>query len=369
MKKYGIFLLIIMTAFLAVSCGQSKTGNGGFLKDKDLIADETGNGGFFKDKNFIADETAQKIVSTIKNDSVDEFETIFTNNVRIGSDFKENAKQFIDFVEGDVLSFTKPSTDGVGAEGYKNNGEAWKQIFFHFDIQTTTNLYHVAVKQYTTNSFNINDIGVMSLYIIDSQNWLGNYVFGGDGKWTEGINIVREQMGTPPIEPVKVIEETQYYKLTSEILDYRVYDYYCYFYDVDGNLAKRDGPLPKLPKISSVEEGLVKLTVQAGTGLSTQWGYYYDAKNNRFSETFEWIFDEFEGLVAYGDYDGENVYVTVRDIFDKTVFYKEIKEYENEFSVAIEPIVNVEFVGDNTISVTYLTGEDYQEVTEIFTLE
>ena len=162
----------------------------------------------------------------------------------------------------------------------------------------------------------------------------------------------------------KLIEENQLYKITCE-----ADGYYCYFYNFDRNVTQEKGPMLKMPRLKVVDNNYVKLTVQAGTGRSTQWGYYYDAKNNRFSETFEWIFDEFEGLVAYGDYDGENVYVTVRDIFDKTVFYQEIKNFKNEFSVAIEPIVNVEFVGNNTISVTYLTGEDYQKVTELFTLE
>ena len=61
--------------------------------------------------------------------------------------------------------------------------------------------------------------------------------------------------------------------------------------------------------------------------------------------------------------------VIVRDIFDKTEYYKEISSFQKPFSDVVEPITDVKFVNDGTgIEVSYLTGVDYKEVTEIIKL-
>lgn len=159
---------------------------------------------------------------------------------------------------------------------------------------------------------------------------------------------------------VKVVEETRLYRLTQENNAY-----YCCFFDSDKNVVRKDGPIYKLPKVKLVNDKYIKLTVQAGTGLSTQYGYYYDIARNRFSEVFYWILAESNDKVAYSMADK----VVIQDIFDKTIYFKEIKDFRYPFSVAIEPIIKAEFVESDKLKITYLTGENYEEVTELFMLE
>lgn len=168
------------------------------------------------------------------------------------------------------------------------------------------------------------------------------------------------EINTEEIEDYpKLIEENQLYKLTCE-----EDGYYCYFYDFDHNIAQKKGPMMKMPKLKVVDNNYVKLTVQAGTGVSTQWGYYYDINQRCFSDVFYWILAESDNKVAYVIHNK----VIIRDIFDKTKYYKEISNFKYSFSDAIEPIISVEFEGSYQIKITYLSGEDYSIITELFDL-
>ena len=158
----------------------------------------------------------------------------------------------------------------------------------------------------------------------------------------------------------EIIEDTQYYKII-----HSGFMFYYYIFDENHDVVESDGPLDRQPCISMVDDHLVRFTLQAGTGIGTQWGYYYDTKRDVFSRIFQSIFDQSDGKVAFGGLDK----IIVRDIFDKTTYCREFTEFKNELSDAVDPFVNVEFVNDSTqIQVTYLTGKDYNEITEIIEL-
>jgi len=83
------------------------------------------------------------------------------------------------------------------------------------------------------------------------------------------------------------------------------------------------------------------------------------------SSIFQCIFDQCNGKVAYG---GVNK-VIVRDIFDETKYFFEISSFKEPFSNVVEPITNVEFTdGGASVKVSYLTGVNYQEISENFDL-
>lgn len=59
--------------------------------------------------------------------------------------------------------------------------------------------------------------------------------------------------------------------------------------------------------------------------------------------------------------------IIVRDIFDETICYKEIASFGYQLSESAEPFTDVKFINNGeSLEVTYLTGDDYNEVTEIF---
>ncbi len=149
--------------------------------------------------------------------------------------------------------------------------------------------------------------------------------------------------------------KTKYYNLS-----YESGAYHYIIYNDMGNVVE-EGSNFRMPKISLIDETYVKFTLQTGTGLSTQWGYYYDVHQDKKSEIFTCIYDEYNELTAYG---GKNK-VIVQNIFDENIYYKEYSSFKQPFSDVVEPIVNAEFSDDGKyILITYLSGSNYEKITE-----
>lgn len=157
-----------------------------------------------------------------------------------------------------------------------------------------------------------------------------------------------------------VVEQSSFYKTTQ--CDF-LYSYTIY--NKDNNVVKIENDLPKQPHIIMVEDNLVRVTIQSGTGIGTQFGYYYDVENDQFSTIYQCIFDQCNGLVAHTS-DGK---VIIQDIFSNDGYYLEISEFQNKFSKVAYPFVDVKFSDDGkSVSVTYFSGEDYKKVYETFNL-
>ncbi len=171
--------------------------------------------------------------------------------------------------------------------------------------------------------------------------------------------------GTVPAfsENAFTVEESQHYKIVNDN-----FLFYYWIFDANHDVAKYDGPLNKYPRITMVNDSLVKFILQAGTGISTQWGYYYDIAADSFSETFQCIYDESvanERLLAYGD----KQKVVVRDIFDSEGYCREFTSFDKPISIVAEPIVTAEFTVDgSSILITYMTDDNNRNVTEIMNL-
>lgn len=159
----------------------------------------------------------------------------------------------------------------------------------------------------------------------------------------------------------EILEDSTYYKVS--LINSQ---YYCSFYNKNHQVVRVDGPFSEIPHLVVTDNGnsiIVRLTLQAGTGVGTQYGYFYDVEKTLFSEVFQSILDQSENLVAYIDKEK----VVVRDIFDKTKYDKEISDFRDPFSNVAQPITNASFSEDSkTITVTYLTGDNFREVSETF---
>ncbi len=154
----------------------------------------------------------------------------------------------------------------------------------------------------------------------------------------------------------KEIEKKEFFKITRSESGY----FYC-IYDKKHNIVKSDGPLIKKPNIKLTDDYLVQFTLQTGTGRATQWGYFYDTENDIFSPFFTSIYDQNNGMVIYG----EPNKLIVRDIFDEKMYYKEISAFSRPLSNTADSIIDAKFIENNSIiKISYLTGDDFELVTE-----
>lgn len=175
------------------------------------------------------------------------------------------------------------------------------------------------------------------------------------------VNYFTQAAENEILDAEEIIEEQKYYKLAkSENL------YYYEIYDENGDVVKKSDKYPKPPKLSMPNKHLIKCTYQTGTGISTQWGFYYDVKKDVFSKTFiGGLYDDYEDKIIYREKDK----LIVRNIFDKTDYYDEISSFKYPFAKTVEPFINAKFLDKGSkVEVTYLTGENYAEVTEIIDL-
>ena len=132
------------------------------------------------------------------------------------------------------------------------------------------------------------------------------------------------------------------------------------FADLNGNILFEKENVVREPKINMVSVNVYELITQTGTGLSTNWAVYCDVEKSKVSETFHYVLGAKGNYVVCADYEEGKHFITVQNIFDKSVYYKTY-ELENVSPVAADFALGCEFDSDNNVTITYLTGEDYTE--------
>jgi hypothetical protein len=171
------------------SCSNGGTNASGF-KDDGKSTDKNFMSLFEDDDEKIADKTFNKIIAAVESNDNLEMVNIFSNTVKNDVNLSQSVTGFYDFIDGDIVSFSSASEAGVGTDYQKEKGKKKKEIQSAFCITTTENTYYIAIKECVKDEFDDNNIGVVSIYIIKSNDWKEDYIYRGDGKWTPGINIV-----------------------------------------------------------------------------------------------------------------------------------------------------------------------------------
>ncbi len=130
--------------------------------------------------------------------------------------------------------------------------------------------------------------------------------------------------------------------------------------DYTGRILDREDNLIKEPKRQHVSTDVVGISVQTGTGLSTNYAKYYNLDNRAVSETFNYVIAAKYDYVVYADYrDGQHI-IVVQDIFDKEQYCKEYT-LENVSPVAADFVVEGYFDATGNVNITYLSGNDCTE--------
>lgn len=162
----------------------------------------------------------------------------------------------------------------------------------------------------------------------------------------------------------KVIEETKNYKVVaSENEKSREYQYLIF--DNDGDVIY-EGSHYKTPNLSYLSNNIVQS--HTGGGNISQY-QFFDIEKGLVSQIYEnpGLIDD--GKIVYMVFENNKIKLIVRDLFDKSKLYK---EYERDFSpvaAAYNDLIKAEFIDSNKLQVTYLSGENFIEVTEILDLK
>lgn len=168
---------------------------------------------------------------------------------------------------------------------------------------------------------------------------------------------------TNPSENYKIMDSGAYYriyKINTTQVCYEIYNS-----NADIVLSETtDKPLT----IDMINNDIVDIGIGMGTGLTTH--KYYNIKQNQFSEEFLYVLSNSNELIAYIDAPEhksfENRKVIVQNIFDKKLFHK---KFQLDFSDVDTPVTQASFSEDEkSLQITYLSGKDEMEVSEILEL-
>ena len=143
-----------------------------------------------------------------------------------------------------------------------------------------------------------------------------------------------------------------------EITDNGNFTYDYVIKDRHDNILISDKDVSRKPKVNVINEDLLSISVQTGTGISTRWTIYCDVNSGDVSDTYYSVLGEYEENVVFVNYDNGRHSVIIQDIFNKGEYLKEV--VLEDVSETVDPIVDyVKF--DDKIKIVYLRGNNFLE--------
>jgi len=143
-----------------------------------------------------------------------------------------------------------------------------------------------------------------------------------------------------------------------EITDNGNFTYDYVIKDRHDNILISDKDVSRKPKVNVINEDLLSISVQTGTGISTRWTIYCDVNSGNVSDTYYSVLGEYEENVVFANYDNGRHSVIIQDIFNKCDYLKEV--VLEDVSETVDPIIDyVKF--DDKIKIVYLKGDNFLE--------
>lgn len=134
-------------------------------------------------------------------------------------------------------------------------------------------------------------------------------------------------------------------------------------YDKNGAVVAED--TFKYFQFYPLNDTVLAVFVQAGNTIAARGGFFYDFANDRQSERFHYIVGFSDRLVVTAVADRV---VIVQSIFDDT-FYLELSDFKYPLANSVEWLQDAELSLDGkSVTITYLSGEHYEEKIQTFEL-
>ncbi len=142
------------------------------------------------------------------------------------------------------------------------------------------------------------------------------------------------------------------------IIDNADFTYDYVIKDKNDNVLISDSGISRQPQVNVIDEDLLNISVQTGTGISTRWTIYCDVNSGNVSDTYYSVLGEYAENVVFVNYDNGRYSIVIQDVFDNGKYFKEV--ILEDVSEVADPVV--EFVKlDDKIKIVYLRGDDLLE--------
>lgn len=154
--------------------------------------------------------------------------------------------------------------------------------------------------------------------------------------------------------------EGRNYKIVPSTKD-GIIEYHYYIYNNQGSVIFEETLLKK-PDFLYVDTDILR--EHHGGGNVSQY-QFFNVSKNLISPIYENPSIVKNGKIVYMTYKDDKIKLVVSDLFDKSKFYR---QYERDFSPVAAPdgdLTSAEYIDSNKLQITYLSGSNYKEVTEI----
>ncbi len=145
------------------------------------------------------------------------------------------------------------------------------------------------------------------------------------------------------------------------------YDYVIQ--DINGNIVLEDHNMKRWPNFHMVNDSVLCMYIQYGTGMLTRQTVYVNIKTGEISPTYGAdngihgaAYDEYGNNVIYLSLKNDCHYMVVRDIFDEKKYYKEVLLTDDK-DAPIENICSWDISSDGIATVTFVADGAYNEKT------
>ena len=128
--------------------------------------------------------------------------------------------------------------------------------------------------------------------------------------------------------------------------------------DKNNNILISDKGVSREPKINAINDNLLSISVQTGTGISTRWTVYCDVSSGKVSDTYYSVLGEYVENVVFINYDNNKFSIVIQDIFNREQYYKEV--ILEDASITTDPIVDFKKTDDG-VKIVYLKGNNFLE--------
>ena len=146
------------------------------------------------------------------------------------------------------------------------------------------------------------------------------------------------------------------------------YSYRCLVFDNAGNVMQAEEIKgQKLPRYDYIDDNTLRMRYVAGNVTGHQ---YFDVEKGLISQLYTNPQLVENGKIVYMTRnENYEIVLVVSDLFDSSKYFRAFERDFSPIAVPYYALHEAEFIDENNLKVTYITGTDYRRVTEVINLE
>lgn len=151
---------------------------------------EEKNYAFLESDHDFSDKTFAKLIDSLNSKDEATLKSLFAVNVQNSiENFDDSVNQLINFFKSENLTFER--TNGVGSTEEFEDSKKMIELIATYNVTSKKYKYYFRISMTKYNTFDENNSGILSLYIINANDWKENSVYGVSED-TSGIHIVSD---------------------------------------------------------------------------------------------------------------------------------------------------------------------------------